>query len=100
MKVPFSWLKELVDIDVTAQELEEKLFSCGFEVEELIPLDAGISKVVVGKIVEMEPQEGWSPKREKLKFGTESISRQNRARKRQKTTFVRRNRHRRFTTVT
>ena len=45
MKVPFSWLKELVDIDVTAQELEEKLFSCGFEVEELIPLDAGISKV-------------------------------------------------------
>ena len=43
MKVPFSWLKEFVDIDVTAQELEEKLFSCGFEVEELIPLDAGIS---------------------------------------------------------
>ena len=42
----------------------------------------------------------WSPKREKLKFGTESISRQNRARKRQKTTFVRRNRHHRFTTVT
>ena len=38
MKVPFSWLKEFVDIDVTAQELEEKLFSCGFEVEELIPL--------------------------------------------------------------
>ena len=58
MKVPFSWLKELVDIDVTAQELEEKLFSCGFEVEELIPLDAGISKVVVGKITSMEKQEG------------------------------------------
>ena len=32
MKVPFSWLKEFVDIDVAAQELEEKLFSCGFEV--------------------------------------------------------------------
>ena len=48
MKVPFSWLKEYVDIDVTAQSPEEKLFSCGFEVEELIPLDAGYSKVVVG----------------------------------------------------
>ena len=59
MKVPFSWLKELVDIDVTAQELEEKLFSCGFEVEELIPLDAGISKVVVGKIVEIDPSGEW-----------------------------------------
>ncbi len=58
MKVPFSWLKELVDIDITAQELEAKLFSCGFEVEELIPLDAGISKVVVGEITSMEKQEG------------------------------------------
>ena len=36
MKVPFSWLKQYVDIDVTAQELEDKLFGCGFEVEELI----------------------------------------------------------------
>ena len=30
MKVPFSWLKQYVDIDVTAQELEDKLFDCGF----------------------------------------------------------------------
>ncbi|MGN0662987.1 MAG: phenylalanine--tRNA ligase subunit beta [Faecalibacterium sp.] len=58
MKVPFSWLKEYVDIAVTAQELESKLFSCGFEVEELIDLSAGIDKVVVGKVVEMEKQEG------------------------------------------
>ena len=28
MKVPFSWLKEYVDIDISAQELETKLFSC------------------------------------------------------------------------
>ena len=34
MLVPLSWLKEYVDIDVEAKELEEKLFSCGFEVEE------------------------------------------------------------------
>ena len=27
MKVPFSWLKEYVDIDVTAQELEDKLLA-------------------------------------------------------------------------
>ena len=47
MKVPFSWLKEYVDIDVTAQELEDKLFGCGFEVEELIDLSAEIDRVVV-----------------------------------------------------
>ena len=34
MLTPLSWLKDYVDIDVTPKELEEKLFSCGFEVEE------------------------------------------------------------------
>ena len=33
MLAPLSWLKDYVDIDITPQELEEKLFSCGFEVE-------------------------------------------------------------------
>ncbi len=55
MKIPFSWLKEYVDIDVTAQELEEKLFGCGFEVEELIDIGKNISGVVVGQVVECEP---------------------------------------------
>ncbi|WP_300366976.1 phenylalanine--tRNA ligase subunit beta [uncultured Subdoligranulum sp.] len=58
MKVPFSWLKQYVDIDVTAQELEGKLFDCGFEVEELIDLSADIDKVVVGVVTECVPQEG------------------------------------------
>ena len=34
MLVPLSWLKEYVDIDVTPEELEKKLFDGGFEVEE------------------------------------------------------------------
>ena len=58
MKVPFSWLKRYVDIDVTPQELQDKLFSCGFEVEERIDLGAEISKVVVGVVTEAVPQEG------------------------------------------
>lgn len=58
MKIPFSWLKEYVDIDMTPQQLEEKLFSCGFEVEELIDLSASISRVVVGEITSIEKQEG------------------------------------------
>ncbi|MBP5303471.1 MAG: phenylalanine--tRNA ligase subunit beta, partial [Clostridia bacterium] len=55
MKVPYSWLKEFVDIDVTPQELEEKLFDCGFEVEELIDIGKDIQKVVVGIVKECEP---------------------------------------------
>ena len=58
MKVPFSWLKEYVDIDMTAQELEKKLFSCGFEVEELIDLRDGMDRVVVGIVTEAVKQEG------------------------------------------
>ena len=52
---PLSWLKDYVDIDVTPKELEEKLFSCGFEVEELIEVGKDISGVVVGLVKECEP---------------------------------------------
>ena len=55
MLAPLSWLKEYVDIDVTPKELEEKLFSCGFEVEELIETGKDISNVVVGLVKECEP---------------------------------------------
>ena len=58
MKVPYSWLKEYVDLDVTAEELQEKLFSCGFEVEELIFTGAEISKVVVCEVKSCEKVEG------------------------------------------
>lgn len=50
MLAPLSWLKEYVDIDVTAKELEEKLFSAGFEVEEIIEVGKDISGVVVGLV--------------------------------------------------
>ncbi len=55
MLVPLSWLKDYVDIDVQPKELEEKLFSCGFEVEELIEVGKDISGVVVGLVTECEP---------------------------------------------
>ncbi len=58
MKAPFSWLKEYVDIDLTAQELEGRLFSSGFEVEELIDLRGGMDRVVVGVVTEAVKQEG------------------------------------------
>ena len=55
MLVPLSWLKDYVDINVSPEELEEKLFSCGFEVEELIEVGRDISGVVVGLVKECEP---------------------------------------------
>lgn len=54
MKAPLSWLKEFVDIDCSASTLEDKLFSCGFEVEETIYVGKNIDKIVTCKILEIE----------------------------------------------
>lgn len=54
MKVPISWLKEYVDIDVSIETLQEKLFSVGFEVEEVINYGANLNKVVVVKILQID----------------------------------------------
>lgn len=53
MLAPLSWLKDYVDIDVTPEELEKKLFDCGFEVEQIIPYGDKLDKVVTCKIVEI-----------------------------------------------
>ena len=54
MLVPLSWLKDYVDINVSPDVLEEKLFSCGFEVEEKYEVGKDISNVVCGLVKECE----------------------------------------------
>lgn len=54
MKVPFSWLKDYVDIDCSVEELEAKLFSCGFEVEGVTRVAEKIDKIVTCKILKIE----------------------------------------------
>ena len=58
MLVPISWLKDYVDINVSPDVLEEKLFSCGFEVEEKYQVGKDISNVVVGLVKTCEDIEG------------------------------------------
>ncbi len=54
MKLPLSWLNEYVDIsDISVKELEEKLFFCGFEVEEVIHLGEKIDKIVFCRVESM-----------------------------------------------
>ena len=54
MKLPLSWLKDYVDVNVEPEVLKDKLFSCGFEVEELIYLGKNLNKVVACRILSME----------------------------------------------
>lgn len=54
MKISYNWLKEFVDINVSAEELAEKLTSAGMEVEEIIYQNKNLHDVVVGKILKIE----------------------------------------------
>ena len=54
MKAPLSWLKDYVDIDCTPEQLKDKLFSCGFEVEEMTYIAKQINRIVTCKILNIE----------------------------------------------
>ena len=58
MKILYSWLKDYVDITEKPEELMDKFFGAGFEVEELIYLGKDIEKVVVGEVKSIEKFEG------------------------------------------
>ena len=54
MKVTYNWLKEMVDINISPEELAKKLTSAGMEVEEIIYQNEHLHDVVVGKILKIE----------------------------------------------
>ncbi len=54
MKISLEWLNEYVNLDgVSVEELKNGLFSCGFEVEEVIEI-GNVEKVVTCKILSIE----------------------------------------------
>ena len=54
MKAPLSWLKDYVDINVSVEELADRLVGAGFEIEEVIrPSDQYVNIAAV-KILSME----------------------------------------------
>ncbi len=62
MKVPLSWLKDYVDIEVSPKEYADALTLTGSKVEAIEVSGEDISQVVVGKIVEL----GKHPDADKL----------------------------------
>ena len=51
MKVSQNWLKELVDINTTPEQLSEKLSIGGFEVESLVDTSSKFKGIVLGKVL-------------------------------------------------
>ncbi len=54
MKISYNWLKDFVDLDVSAQELADRLTVSGFEVEEVQHMNEHLHDVYVGHITKIE----------------------------------------------
>ncbi len=55
MRISLNWLRELVDIHVTPEELAQTLTVAGFEVEDIEDRRTWADGVVLGKILECQP---------------------------------------------
>lgn len=55
MQISFNWLKELVALDVSADELAERMTMLGLEIEAITKPGKDISDVYVGHILDMQP---------------------------------------------
>lgn len=51
MLVPYSWLKDYIDINISPAELADKLTDAGIEVENYYTVSEGIKNIVSGKVI-------------------------------------------------
>ncbi|NLP36633.1 MAG: phenylalanine--tRNA ligase subunit beta [Firmicutes bacterium] len=54
MRVPYTWLKDFVDLELSAQELADVLTHAGIEVDEITSLQLNFSGVVVAEVLSVE----------------------------------------------
>lgn len=70
MLVSFKWLKQFLDLnDVTAKDVAKKLTNGGIEVDHVLSLNKGATKVVVGNVMECKQH----PDADKLKVCTVDV---------------------------
>ena len=60
MRIPYSWLKEYIDLGLSPEELAEQLTHAGIEVDAVERLAELPARVVVGEIVSLAPHPGSS----------------------------------------
>jgi phenylalanyl-tRNA synthetase beta chain len=58
LRIPLSWLREFVDVTLSAEELAEVLTFGGFETEEIHRPTAGVRGVVVAEVLDVAKVEG------------------------------------------
>ena len=55
MKIPLSWLKEFIALDLSAEEIADKLTLAGLEVDKIEKTPFTFTGVVVGKVIAVVP---------------------------------------------
>lgn len=68
MKIPLSWLKEYIPVDLTPVQISKILTSAGLEVDAIDKMGQGFEKVVVAKVMEVQKH----PEADKLCLATVS----------------------------
>ena len=58
MKIPYSWVREFVELKLTAEQAGERLVNAGIEVASVTPLAPDLKGVVVGEIEAVERELG------------------------------------------
>ena len=72
MRISLNWLRELVDIILTPQELAQTLTIAGFEVEDIEDRRSWADGVVIGKVLDCQPH----PNADKLRVCQVDIGRE------------------------
>src|SRR2546422_9483463 len=60
MKIPYAWVREFVDLRLTAAQAADRLINAGIEVTSVAPLAPDWKGVVVGEIEAIERELGES----------------------------------------
>ena len=60
MKIPYNWVRELVDVKLSAEDAADRLVNAGLEVASVTPIGGELKGVVVGEIEAVERELGES----------------------------------------
>ncbi|HET7340013.1 MAG TPA: phenylalanine--tRNA ligase subunit beta, partial [Methylomirabilota bacterium] len=60
MKIPYGWVRELVDVDLTAEQAADRLVNAGLEIPSVTPLAPDLRGVIVAEIEAVERELGDS----------------------------------------
>ena len=58
MKIPYNWVRELIDVKLSAEDAADRLVNAGLEVASVTPIAADLKGVVVGEIEAIERELG------------------------------------------